>query len=297
MTSSHGSAAIFTGTAGDVLEAKNDVQDRIRRGQQAPNKPTSLPIDAIELIPELFQPRSSGDWNSEAHVNSLSRAVRNSQEVSGKASLEPVLVYWVGDAWVCLDGHHRLAAISKNSRAGSKPTVSVEAYEGTLEDAMLESTRRNSRNKLMMSEYDKTERAWTLFLTGSYTHKAIHEACGVSTKTIQRMARAIGDAVAERAEAFRTMHWWQVRRVADDDALPMDRDAQRAEKVRRVGESLGRAMKNRPPDLIGDALIAMHPEIAQALLVHLKRNLELDEDFAPLGADGLPQFADVAPDF
>lgn len=99
-------------------------------------------------------------------------------------------MFWISDAWACLDGHHRLAAI-RGLNAGPAATVAVEVFTGTLDAVMLEATLRNSQNKLEMRETDKTERAWKLYLLGSGPHEAIATACGVSTKTVQRMARVV----------------------------------------------------------------------------------------------------------
>lgn len=62
--------------------------------------PTSLPLQAIKPLPDLFQPRGT----DERHIQELVRAIRN------QGTLDPILVMQIGDTAYLLDGHHRLDA-------------------------------------------------------------------------------------------------------------------------------------------------------------------------------------------
>lgn len=279
------------GTVRDAISAKDALTERIANGEPTPTPaPKRLPLDAIQRIPELFQPRGSDEWRSTAHINGLSSSSANAKQGNGTAKMEAVLVFWVGDAWVCLDGHHRLAAISKKKKTGA--TIGVEVFSGTIQDAMMEATRRNSRNKLAMNEKDKSERAWQLFMLGTGTHTDIAEACGVSPKTIQRMAQAVkGYGITEEAkEQLRGLRWWQVRLLTNPNtAGQLSFDEKMDGRIQRKAEVLGKAIKDDAPGLVAEALMLRDPVFAKEVMLRLRSIYLLNNPF-DTGSDGLPEF-------
>ncbi|MDH4451280.1 MAG: hypothetical protein QE265_11935 [Rhodoferax sp.] len=285
------------GTAGDAIKAKAALIERIASGGPAPTPaPKKLPVDAIQRIPELFQPRNSDEWRSAAHINGLSSSSANAQQANDAARMEAVLVFWVGDAWVCLDGHHRLAAAAKKKKTGA--TIGVEVFSGTVQEAMMEATRRNSRNKLPMNEKDKTERAWQLFMSGAGTHKAIAEACGVAPKTIQRMAQAVKThgTTDETMEQLRGFRWWQVRERTNPDAAgKLSFDEMKDGRIQRKAEVLGKAIGTEAPHIVAEALMLRDPDFAKAVMLQL-RNIYLRNNPYNLGPDGLPEFPEEEPE-
>lgn len=285
------------GTAGDAITAKAALIDRIANGGPAPTPaPKTLPVDAIGRIPELFQPRNSDEWRSAAHINGLSSSSANAKQANPTARMDAVLVFWAGDEWVCLDGHHRLAAISKKKVSGA--TVGVEVFSGTVQEAMMEATRRNSRNKLAMNEKDKSERAWQLFMADAGTHKAIAEACGVATKTVQRMALAVRShgATDEGMETLRGIRWWQVRMLTNPDrAGELSFDEIKEGRIQRKADVLGKAIGDEAPHIVAEALMLRDPDFAKAVMLQL-RTIYLRENPFNLGADGLPEFPEDEPE-
>lgn len=285
------------GTAADAIKAKAELSERIASGAPAPiPAPKRLPVDAIQRIPELFQPRGSDEWRSTAHINGLSSSSTNARQANDAAKMEAVLVFWVGDAWVCLDGHHRLAAISKKRKAGA--TIGVDVFSGTVQDAMMEATRRNSRNKLAMNEKDKTERAWQLFMSGAGTHKEIAEACGVAPKTIQRMAQAVRrhGTADEAIEQLRALRWWQVRELTNpNEAGVLSLDERKAGQIQRRAEVLGKAIGDEAPHIVAEALMLRDPDFAKAVMLQL-RTVYLRNNPFNLGPDGLPEFPEDEPE-
>jgi hypothetical protein len=285
------------GTAGHAIDAKAELIGRIANGEPAPvPAPKRLPVDSILRIPELFQPRGSDEWRSTAHINGLSSSSTNAKQANDASTMEAVLVFWVGDAWVCLDGHHRLEAISKKRRAGA--TIGVEVFGGTVADAMMEATRRNSRNKLSMNEKDKSERAWQLFMSGAGTHKAIAEACGIAPKTIQRMAQALRKyGTTEVAiEQLRALRWWQVRELTNPDAAgQLSFDARRDGRIQRKAEVLGKAISDESPDIVAEALMLRDPSFAKAVMLQL-RGIHMRNNPSGDGPDGLPEFPEDEPE-
>lgn len=285
------------GTVEDAIKAKAALIERIANGGPAPSPaPKRLSVDDIGRMPELFQPRSSDEWRSAAHINDLSSSSANARQANVAAKMEAVLVFWVGDAWVCLDGHHRLAAVLKKRTAGA--TIGVEVFSGTVQDAMMEATRRNSRNKLAMNEKDKTERAWHLFMSGAGTHKAIAEACGVAPKTIQRMAQAVKryGSTDEGMERLRSFRWWKVRELTNpNSAGELSLDEMKNGRIQRRAEVLGKVIKDDAPDMVAAALMHHDPVFAKAVMLQLHMLYVRDNPF-DLGPDVLPEFPEEEPE-
>jgi hypothetical protein len=287
-------SVLNSGTAEDAVSAKTATIERIANGAPPPPKPARLPVDQIVRIPEIFQPRSSSaqGHKSAAHVNDLSTGIDIAREVDKGAKMEPVLVFWVGDAWACLDGHHRLAAIDKKRRrlGGKVPTVAVEVFSGTVDAAMLESTRRNSRNKLPMEGRDKSERAWQLLLTGTGTHREISEVCGVATKTLQRMAKVLREEGSnpDRMEALRGLAWWQVLLMGRKEAEPGTSDRERA-RIERRAEVFEKSMGADSAETIAEVLMVKDPEFAKAVGRRIHALLSRAQDFEN-DTDDLPEF-------
>ena len=59
-----------------------------------------LPLDTIQQLTGLFQFRGL----DEHHIGGLIKAIRS------QGKLEPVIVAWVGNRAILIDGHHRMAA-------------------------------------------------------------------------------------------------------------------------------------------------------------------------------------------
>lgn len=292
-------AVIYEGTAADSIEVKQDILERICNGRPAPQQPARLPLGDIVMVPALFQPRSGGEWQSDAHLRTLAGSVNNAKELTGKAPLKAVVVFWIGDAWACIDGHHRLAAVRGPLRANRSATIGVEVFTGTLAEAMLEATRRNSETKLPMTDADRSERAWQLFLLGAGTHAAIGGACIVSTKSLQRMAQAVRrhGQTPEGASMLHEMSWFQVRMLMNGEQKgAVDMDTRMDEKVRRHAEALSKVIKSNSPALVAAALIRRDPEHAREIQRILKEQLDPENPFTS-GVDGLPQFPEEGGEF
>jgi Recombinase len=71
--------------------------------------------------------------------------------------LDPVLVIRLGKEWVCVDGHHRIAAYPL--RKHKKP-IRCEWFTGTPTEAVDESMRRNKKDTLPVPPADRREEAW-----------------------------------------------------------------------------------------------------------------------------------------
>jgi hypothetical protein len=160
--------------------------------------PVRLPINAIKLMPSVFQMRDLGDQpgkygekltSDERHVRELFQALRNKPE--RQRTLDPIVVVAMGSEWFCIDGHHRLEAYRQ---IGTNRPVPVEVFQGRLSQAVEKASKRNSKDKLPMSSTDKMEAAWRLDVLGEFSKREVMEATGASDGSlgsIRRVKRAL----------------------------------------------------------------------------------------------------------
>src|SRR5665213_313071 len=99
-------------TARDTAEALKVAEQQLERPEVTNGGPVFVPVrpqDIKERL-ELFQPRRPG-WGTRRldtkHVNSLAT------KITRKGELDPVVVVKLGQDWVVVDGHHRVAAYLK----------------------------------------------------------------------------------------------------------------------------------------------------------------------------------------
>lgn len=182
------------------------------RGTLPPSaKRRALPIHKIVLKPTAFQRRGT----SEPHIAELKQAVKNG------ATLDPVLVIFVGAYPVIVDGHHRMAAYEAAEWTGLVP---VEVFEGSLEDAVAEAVRRNSKAKLPMTKTERMDAAWALACLdpnpeGAKTDKVrdIRSTSGVSERQVWSMFRAI--RVLGECEAMACLGWADAVRILQSNEV------------------------------------------------------------------------------
>lgn len=155
--------------------------------------PSKLTIAEIEEEPDLFQPRfhAGAEARSVSHIDALFKALSQ----AGAGDLGALTVWWSGDRYVLIDGHHRLAACRQYSetargveRGGvAKITVHVVCLTGTLNEAIAASLRGNSQDKLAMSQEEKLEGAWRVVCDDGGSKADIARMSGCSTSTVGRM--------------------------------------------------------------------------------------------------------------
>ena len=200
--------------------------------------PDRLPVKAISLYPRLFQPREI----EERHVSELRRSLRNT------GVLDALAVIWVGDEPVLIDGHHRHAAYLQEKFTQPVP---VRTFKGSLQEAVLEAGRANSKAKLPMSTRDRQDYAWRLVLLGRYSKRDIAEAAGASRAQITIMRRAL-KTLGEDAWECKT--WFAARTQAQgreiDSMTPEEQDAaleaQAHDWADRMAKTFGTRLANNP---------------------------------------------------
>lgn len=167
-----------------LLEAKKQIELRILNGSPQPNpSPTALSLAQIETIPEAFQHRSGNQASSDSHVKEL---LKNLKASKGQA-FEAITVFWVGDAWVVIDGHHRYWAYSASFY---QQPIPVRVFSGTLDEALGEALKGNSRDKLSMSRSEKSNACWRIVVSTALSIKKTMDASGRSKPTVIAMRDA-----------------------------------------------------------------------------------------------------------
>lgn len=176
-------------------EAMVEAEATLKRPGPKDSRQLSLKLTGIKTRPVLFQPREFSAGLRDTDKHHVETLKHNAEVNDGK--LDPVLVIKLGREWVCVDGHHRLAAygeIDKNTM------VPCEWFEGTVRDALDESMRRNNKDKLNVPKQDKYEEAWKRELIGGWSKREVRTICHVSESTIAQMRRVIRAAQADDAE-------------------------------------------------------------------------------------------------
>lgn len=171
-----------------LLQQKIVLENRIAQGSPAPANPEVLPLESIALFPKVFQHRTDSQWGSEDHIRTLVKGMRTSTKAATKRPLEPLTVFWVGDAWALVDGHHRYEAYRE---IGHLEPVPVTVFSGPLDQAIGQALKGNSRNKLPMSKDEKTNAAWRLVISTALSLNQLVEASTISKPTIILMRKAM----------------------------------------------------------------------------------------------------------
>lgn len=211
-------------------ELKKDFLSR----QALSDLPLELPVSQIIEHPELFQPREL----DERHIHELRRAIR----VEGV--LDAVTVIQVGDKAILIDGHHRRAAYMQ---ADVTKPVPVQYFQGSLEEAVLEAGKANSKAKLPMITSERQNYAWRLVLLGTYSKKQVRDASGISDGQVAIMRRAM-NALGE--EAYNFDDWRRARDAfnkrerepLDDEQMEQWLESQANDYADRMSREFGKKL-------------------------------------------------------
>ncbi|MAL38466.1 ParB/RepB/Spo0J family partition protein [Thalassospira sp.] len=241
--------------------------------QTAGDLPTELPVSAIHEHSELFQPRGL----DERHIQELRRAIRT------QGILDPITVLQVGNKAVLIDGHHRRTAYKLEKV--TKP-VPVQYFQGSLEEAVLEAGRANSKAKLPMITSERQNYAWRLVLLGTYSKKQVCSASGISDGQVANMRRAL-KALGEEAYSYDT--WAEARDafnkrerdLLDDDEMAQWIEAQANDYADRMSREFGKKLSQNTT--IAARALEIHfgrrlPDLIEALGARLPDDNEDEED-------------------
>jgi hypothetical protein len=185
------------------------------------------------------------------------KGLKNAAKGTQKKPLEPLTVFWVGDGWVLIDGHHRFKAYKV---IGYTDPVPVRVFKGTLDAAIGEALNGNSKDKLPMSKSEKTNAAWRLVISTGLSLKQLVEASTISKPTIILMRKAMqhlrqGDLGIE----LDGLTWQQaLRKYQGKDEEEFEPDPEwRNKRVEAVAKTLSDTFGGefkRKPEMFWDAV-------------------------------------------
>jgi hypothetical protein len=170
------------------------------------------------------------------------------KKIGYKGELDPILVIKLGEQWVCVDGHHRLAAYEQEGR--DKP-IKCEWFKGTVREAYDASMGRNDVAKLEVPKEDRYENAWKRVLLGFGSKKEIVKLCSVGEGTVALMrrvkARYDGNHGAGLMKKFRTelgdpleeTHWSKAHLIfLNVEEKEVDKHAEAVKLAKRLRSSV-----------------------------------------------------------
>lgn len=166
---------------------------RLRCGCPPPEKlPKSLPLPAIKIDSALFQWRGRPQFANTFHIAELTKTPKEG------TPLAAVDVWWGGDGYYLIDGHHRVEAY-KAAKWQATKLVPVAVYRGSLTQALLKAGHGNTPDKLGMTKEEKTQAAWE-FVAATPVEAARAEAIQRAYSVSERMVRYMRSVVRQLRE-------------------------------------------------------------------------------------------------
>ncbi len=200
--------------------------------------PDKMPLDALEVLPEIFQPRKIEEEDAKQpsrrarasgvvfaeHVAKLAAHLSN----PGK-ELDPILVLRVGDRNIVVDGHHRTAAYTLKGRQG----IPVRWFHGSPRAAFIEAGRQNFKDTAQSSTATKSQLAWVMVCDDEmeWNRPQIITATTVSEGTVASMRRALAEY--KRRGEDPPSQWQDARK-----GLQKDGDEGDGEQPQRVSQNV-----------------------------------------------------------
>jgi hypothetical protein len=224
---------------------------------------------------ELFQPRElfTKSGLDTKHINKLRRVI----EIKGE--LDAILVVKLGTQWVCVDGHHRIAAYQKLKWK----EIKGEWFAGSLREAVDESYKRNEINKLEIDREDKYEEAWRRVILRQGSKAQIVKFCGVGEGTVafmRRVKRRYEEDTDDFAEQFRRRLGTRLDEVSWNRARMTYLNTEPKDTARDAAVKLATSMKTRLSDTLSRdpadtaaALALYDPELPGPLMKELAERL------------------------
>lgn len=189
------------------LYDKENLEARITSGRPAPENPSHLRLDEIEICDSIFQHRTMNEWASAAHIKTLLKALTNTGN-----PFEPLTVLWAGDGWVLVDGHHRYKAYQEYEYDEPVP---VNVFNGTLDEALGEALRANVQDKLPMSAKEKVNAAWRLVVGSNLSINRTAALSLASRATVKHM-RKVRDTLNAKSPGWVGQMDWRTARSKFD---------------------------------------------------------------------------------
>lgn len=251
--------------------------EAVAKGKPQPEKPTALPINKLKLARGVFQPREvDKDIRAgEQIISALMRTIRTKKD----HQLDPITIWWGGDGWFVVDGHHRLEAY-KRLRKGTKPIkvdIKVSVFEGTLIEAIAYANEANSIDKRPMSTTEKNNGAWRLVVLSEMETQAgrkgmskaqIHRATVTSERTIASMRQKLRECLESgmRIQDLFNTPWRKVGiKVEVDESQQEELRRKRVEAMAHQVAKTFTGIGRNSPEMIAEALVQYRKDLPAEL--------------------------------
>ncbi|WP_371157518.1 hypothetical protein [Jannaschia sp. 2305UL9-9] len=276
-----------------------------------PKTPRKLKLGVLEAVPEVFQVRHGlvSMTRFGQQVGELFKRIRQGKE------LDFMTVWWSGERWIVIEGHHRLTAYREHARETKTPQgqyrVAVAVFKGTPKEAEKKAGDDNTKARNQMTSAEIQEWTWRLLVTGTETSPtALVDLTSVSRQQVYRMVDAIktlkqgGMAIEEMME----LGWWRCRTRSQEvpaneedpkDGLSEAFKARREKTAKRFFAALEVEFGPtwlKQVDALAYGLATQHPQFAKMLLdsEHLwPLTQELQREAAEEDTESDAQMADI----
>lgn len=243
-------------------EATKAATARLKAGVPCPPLlPQTLKLANIKSDPELFQFRNPLPHASRAHIEGLAKPVRDG------AALDAVEVWWGGDGWYCIDGHHRLGAYQRAGWQLDK-TIPVCVFTGSLAQAMLRAGYRNAPDKLQMHTSEKTQAAWEFVASlpiEAASAETIAKSFAISVRLVRFMRRVRRKLAEETPNEDPSQLSWEAARRRANGEEDNPRDAEGWEERDRIE---GARMADKLAEMFGKRGQQRSAALAYALEIY-----------------------------
>lgn len=270
--------------AGDILKDLGELEEHAKKAQPIPTeciyevegrRHQLMERRFIRTMEQVFQPRTFEGQLGERYtlIQDLIDAIHR----GSVDDLGPIMVWWSGQQWYVVDGHHRLIAVDrfnseqrKREQKGQRrkkhiKDVPVSVIQGSLSEALRWATEENGKTRLSLTARQRSNWAWKLgalhwsgVLAGKFIIAQRHKELHVSERTLRTM-KACWHKVAlqieeekgrkldpeeDRAELVEKaeMDWRNAERLSrGEDAEIVYDDEMRKKQVAGIAEKLVRA--------------------------------------------------------
>ncbi|MDO6385270.1 hypothetical protein [Uliginosibacterium sp. 31-12] len=250
-----------------MLEAKRELEQSRETGLPIPAElPQQLLLEDIGTAPELFHCRKPPQYVSKMHSAELAKVI-----TATGAALDPVLIFWTGQGWVCVDGHHRLDAYRAAKWGGREVPVEALGAEVSIDEAITEAVRRNSKASLVLSKGERMAAAWRLVIGTGVSKQGIVRATGVADGTVANMRRVSKQLLTQHPARDLSGTRWEAAQREAKGLAPLERpdiDAAKEARAKAMANKLVRALGKLPyqaMETLADALEMYNAQIPAVL--------------------------------
>jgi hypothetical protein len=187
-------------------------------------------------------------------------------------------VFWTGKDWVCIDGHHRLAAYKK---AEWRKGVAVLVFVGTIDAAMAKAASGNTKNRLHMRTDEKFNAAWRLTVGTELSKRVISITTGTSEGTGANMRRVKTALLYETPNRdLSELTWGEAQRdTLGGTSDEIDWDAKKREEAQQLANKIIKAIGIRgakDEETLAMALEIIDQRLPAALATIWREHLDTD---------------------